>query len=336
MTTFPTPDLLTSIQMKSRQSLLKSQLAVASLELSSGEKGSAAISASGEISQLFGIEQKLETLNADVEILKVAGGKANLVQLGLEKISEGLTSFAEKGFSILPTANAGSIAKVARYAKEALAVSMSALNVKFGRHAVFAGAAVAENAVAPVDALLADISSIVAGASDATSVIAQIDTYFMSSGGGFETNIYRGAPQAAPPSVLMDGQAYETSLRADSDETREALRSLALGFAAGSPSGSLGLIARSRLLEEASIAAVQANKDIVDVRGGIGSTEEAIEQSMAFTRSLKVSTELERSNIRSVEPFEVATRIEALQLQLESVYTLTSRLADLSLTKYLR
>jgi flagellar hook-associated protein 3 FlgL len=43
-----------------------------------------------------------------------------------------------------------------------------------------------------------------------------------------------------------------------------------------------------------------------------------------------------RSDIVSVDPFEVATELQNLQVQLETIYTITARLSGLSLTKYLR
>ncbi len=335
MTLMQTPDFLSSIRLMSQQTLIKSRLSLAGREMTTGEKGRDTISGSQNLSRIFDVERKLRILGADVDALKVAAGKADLVQLGLSRIGDGLSSFSSKVISGAPNTGAA-ILTASRAAKEELSAAMSALNSKYGRHAVFSGAAIDRNAVASADVLLADISAIIAGAGSAAAAISQIDTYFFDPAGGYATSIYLGSQSSAPASVLSDGQRYETPVRADSEEIRQSLRALALGFAAGVTSGTMGLDEKKLLLEEAGIAAIRAGDAMVDVRGAIGSSEESINRRMVATQSQQIATELERSNLRGVDPYEAAVRVEALQLQLQSVYTLTARLADLSLTKYMR
>jgi len=75
---------------------------------------------------------------------------------------------------------------------------------------------------------------------------------------------------------------------------------------------------------------------IVDIRARLGVAEGRIEDARVRSEATRTGLELEEVRLTAASPYEVATDIEAVRRQLESMYVLTARLSDLSLTAYLR
>ncbi|MCK5644400.1 MAG: flagellar biosynthesis protein FlgL, partial [Gammaproteobacteria bacterium] len=65
-------------------------------------------------------------------------------------------------------------------------------------------------------------------------------------------------------------------------------------------------------------------------------SEGRIEAEKVRNQAMSVVFELEHSAILSADPYETVTKLEALQGQLQTIYTVTARLSNLSLTNFLR
>jgi flagellar hook-associated protein 3 FlgL len=61
-----------------------------------------------------------------------------------------------------------------------------------------------------------------------------------------------------------------------------------------------------------------------------------IAQADQSNSTARHALEMTRARIVNVDPYESATRLEAAQIQLETLYALTARLGRLSLTDFLR
>ncbi len=213
---------------------------------------------------------------------------------------------------------------------------VTSLNVRYGRHSIFAGAALDQRAVAPTEVIISDISAIVAGAADSTAALVAIDDYFFSPAGGFETNVFLGATQNGPPFRGESGEIIEYAQRADSFGIRNAIRALTIAVIASDAPNFLDTSDQVDLLREAGNSAIVATGDVTNLRETLGFAEGRIESAEARNRSMSGVFELERSSMISTDPYETATKFEALQIQLQTIYTITARLSNLSLTNYLR
>lgn len=335
--TFPqVSDLASIIGMRSRQSQIKSNLNIASQELVTGEKANLVQAAGGDLSQLFQIESVLESLSTDIDVLRVAAGKTSLMQLSLGRVGESLVGYGPSLLSMVSSGDIQSMKVVGGAAREKLEITISALNVKYGHHSLFSGSAVDRPALAPAEDLVADISAIVAGSANAAAAITSIDSYFFDPAGGFETNIYRGDTLDSGTVFLSDGSRTEYSIRADSLEIRQSLRAFVMAVVASDPGTFTGSTDQVALLKTAAESAINAGSGLLRTREKLGFAEESIEDAGAHSLVLKTAFEIERNGIRSVDPFEAATRLQELQVQLQTIYTLTARMSGLSLTNYLR
>ena len=187
-------------------------------------------------------------------------------------------------------------------------------------------------ALAPSSALLADIASIFAAAPDAAQLEADLDFYFNDPAGGFATNIYLGGAGDLYSIEIAPGERVGLTARADAAPFKDALRGLAVAAVAGSAP-------QSAKRDEALAAAGQrlslANNGVTELRAGIGVEEKRAADARARLDAEETAFNVAYNERTSRDPFEAASRLAALEAQLEASYAMTARLSRLSLTNYL-
>ena len=336
MITIGQSDLASAMKLSEQSTRTKATLEVVSSELSSGMKSNLVEATAGDLGKLFAIDRTISRLSSEVDAIQLAGGKSALAQTALGNIYENLVDFGPQLLSAVERGDMQSSKLIASDARHALGAVVTSLNVRYGRHSIFAGAALDQRAVAPTEVIISDISAIVAGAADSTAALAAIDDYFFSPAGGFETNVFLGATQNGPPFRGESGEIIEYAQRADSFGIRNAIRALTIAVIASDAPNFLDTSDQVDLLREAGNSAIVATGDVTNLRETLGFAEGRIESAEARNRSMSGVFELERSSMISTDPYETATKFEALQIQLQTIYTITARLSNLSLTNYLR
>jgi flagellar hook-associated protein 3 FlgL len=95
-------------------------------------------------------------------------------------------------------------------------------------------------------------------------------------------------------------------------------------------------VERGRLAQQAGQQLVSTEDARTTLRARIGTVEAQIEAARTRNSAEETSLGILRSDLGSVDPYEAATRLQAVQSQLESLYLVTARVSRLSLTEYLR
>lgn len=330
-----TSDLSTLMNLRTHQARVKLELTTAAQELSTGEKSDLLKATGGDLGKLFAIDSRLSQLSTDIGTLKLASGKAGLAQLSLGHIGDSLTTYGADLLSALGRGDQNSQTIYADNARNKLEAAVSALNVRYGHHSIFAGAAVDQRPISSADDVVNDVAALIAGAPDPVTAIAAIDDYFYSAGSGFEVNIYGGAVIDAPEALIDDATSLKYAVRADQTEIRDSLRAFAIAAAVTQNSG-LPPVEREAYLRESAESAMRAKDSIIRVQEDLGYSEEAIGNAQARNAAMTNVFQLERNGIVQADPFDSATQLQAMQTQLETVYTLTARLANLSFTNFMR
>ena len=336
MITVGQSDLVSAMNLSGQSLRTKAALAVAGGELSSGTKSNLVEATAGDLGKLFAIDRSISRLRSEADAIQLAGGKSALAQTALGNIHETLVDFGPQLLSAVERGDVQSSGFIAADAQQALGAVISSLNVRYGRHSIFAGAALDQQAVAPVGVIISDISAIVAGATDSTAALIAIDDYFFNPAGGFETNVFLGATEDGPPFRDESGEIIKYAQRADSKEIRSVIRAFAIAVVASDAPNFIGTSDQVDLLREAGNSAISATDDITTLRETLGFAEGGIESAAARNFSMSSVFQLEKSSMVSADPYETATKFEALQVQLETIYTITARLSGLSLTNFLR
>ena len=329
-------DIASTMMLSLQTTRTKIAFEEVSKELSTGKKDDLITATGGDLGALFAMERTLSRLESEFEAINLAEGKASLTQISLGSIHDNIVEFGPQLLSAVERGDYLSSRLIAGDAKSTLGAVVTSLNAKYGRHSVFAGAGLDQRAISSVDDIINDISVIVVGAASTTDALLEIEEYFYSAGGGFEVNIFTGSALDASPLRREGGTVVEYAQKADSFGIRKTIQALSMAAVGSDASNFSGAVVQGDLLREAGHVSIQATADIIELRETLGFVEGQIEAEKVRNQAMSAVFELEHSAILSADPYETVTKFEALQGQLQTIYTVTARLSNLSLTNFLR
>lgn len=329
-------NLATNMQMARANSQTKLAMNEAGQEVASGYKADLVEATGGDFGPLFAIERTLTQLNMRAQTISSASAKAAASQLNIENIE---TSLADYGTELLGAVGIDSQSQafsIASSARGALDRMVSSLNAQYGGQSLFAGANIDGPAVVDAATMYADITALTLAAPDSVTAIAAIDDYFFDPAGGFATSGFTGSTLDAPGAELADGEVINYSLRGDDLAIRQALRNVAMAAVAANGDHGGSDFDGMNMLQEAATSTISTQEDLTSLREGLGHVEERIDTAAARNSAESTTYEINRNAILAADPYEAATRYQALEGQMEAVYLMTSRLSSMKLQNYLR
>jgi flagellar hook-associated protein 3 FlgL len=329
---------LARVRMMHQQAFeTRNKLDVAAQELTTNLKADRFDATGGNLTRLFALERSLDRNAVFTQTVSLTGLRLEVMQEGLGQI---LTSADDLAVD-LPTAVALGVRSAsllhAASARRSFSDAVGILNTQVAGQSLFAGTATDGPALAPAAAILADLDALVAGAVTAAEAIAAIDAYFAGTPpGGFHTNGYVGAQDHLTPVDIGEGQRIDYGLRADNDDVVAMLRAHAMAavVAGGALAGNDA--EQMILLGEAGSRLLAAKEGVLKLRSAVGSLQEVVEDAKARRTSERETLDLARTRIVVTDPLEAASAYQQLQVQLEAIYTVTSRLANLRFANFMR
>ena len=336
MLNYPLSDLSLSTVLQRNGSAVRANLQQAGVEMSTGLKSDLIAATNGNLDQIFSIDRALGHLKQQSVDLAKAQSRAEATQLNLGTIQDVASPFGTDLLASVSRSDFTSARIFAKNAEAELTSVVRALNGEFAGRRLFSGAADGQIAIAGTDVLLAQVSSILTAAPDATTALTEIDAFFDDVGGGFETLIYSGATEDAASVMTPEGERIDYMVRADAQPIREVLKGMAItaAFDQGMFGGDLDEM--KTLLSSAGQDMVSGADGVVLMRADIGAAEAGIADGQAYAAAQKNSLDLARTSLAGVDVFDAAARFAALETQLTATYTVTSRLSSLTLTNFLR
>lgn len=308
-------------------------------ELTTGQKRSAYEATDGNLTRLFSLERSLDRNAVFRETISLTELRLDVMQQGLgqmlepaERISVDLTSAVGK--NDIPAAR-----QSARDARAAFQETVGVLNGHVAGQALFAGTATDRAALAPADAILAELDALAAATTTAADAVAAIDEYFRKDpapSGAFFTNGYIGSTDDLSAVEIGENARLNFSMRADKQEFVALLSAQAKAAVVANGSFGGDTFEQMALLGNSAAAMLDAKEGILAVRATVGVSQFAVEAARAQRVSEQDTLSLARANIVAVDPLEAASNLQSLQIQLESVYAVTARLGQLSFTNYMR
>jgi flagellar hook-associated protein 3 FlgL len=185
--------------------------------------------------------------------------------------------------------------------------------------------------------ILQELRAIVTAAPDIATAIADLDAWFQTPGGGYDTVAAIGSETGGGDVYLGEGERLDAGVTVYDEGVRTALSGLAMATLVAE--GTVSVISEDARFEMASAAAnrmLQGEADLVNTRSRLGAAEGRIEAARVQAEATRTALELEQTRLTSADPYTTATEIEAVSLKLESLFLLTSRLSSLSLANYLK
>ena len=329
-------NLANHMQMARANSQTKLAMKNSGQEVASGRKSDMRAATGGDYGPLFAIERNLVQLDMRAQTIKEASTKAAASQINMENIQTTLANYGTDLLGAVGIDSQPQAFSIANSARGALDRMVSSLNAQYGGQSLFAGASIDGPAVVNAATMYADITSLTMAAPDSVTAIAAIDDYFFNPAGGFASGGFTGSTLDAPGAELADGEVVDYSVRGDDLAIRQALRNVAMAAVAANGDHGGSNFDGMNMLREAALGAISAQDGLIDLREGLGHVEEQIDTAAARNSAESTTFEINRNAILAADPYEAATRFQALEGQMEAVYLMTSRLSSMRLQNYLR
>jgi len=328
-------DLSRGFALKRQSVALKQALMRLGTEVSTGRTADPVSQLGGNTVRLSQIERDLVLAASYRDGVREARLTAETMQVSLQRIGADTDSLIDTLVLTGADARPPGISLVAAEAGATLESVVSALNTgAAGRH-LFSGTAVDAAPLIPATDILAELRTAMAGARTPAEALAAADSFFDTPGGAFETLVYRGSANDPVPVDLGAGETAALGVRAADDAFRETLKFTALAALAGDAGLPMTDGARRGTLDLALDGLLGVMDAQSGLRATLGLAENRIAQAATRIEAETAAFQMARNALVSVDPYEAATELEAVRLQLETVYSVTARLSRLSLVNFL-
>lgn len=335
MTQLSLGDLAGNFLLRRQNSVLKQSMTRLTNEVTTGRVKDSVSHLGRRLSALSALERDLDLIGARRIAVSEAGVQATSMQAALGQVQDSAAELADtvSMAALVPESVArGSVSVVAR---QSLDTMFSALNTQVAGRALFAGTDIAAQPLPDVETLRDSLRVSLSGLTTAEDVMTAADAFFGTEGGAFDTLIYRGADADFAPFVLGGGQTVRLDIRADDPVLKSVIKTAAVTSLIEDMSPNLASTEIENLFNAVTGRAAADQDRLTRLRGELGFAEQRIDIRNAELASRQSSTELARNNLLSVDMYQSATELEAVQQQLETLYTLTARSSRLSLVNFL-
>ncbi|MBV1869152.1 MAG: hypothetical protein KUG69_14810 [Marinosulfonomonas sp.] len=329
-------DMAMNFQNRRHNVQLKTDLLRLSQELSSGHRQDLSSLVTGDLLPIASLEHALKVATAFSTATSEAALLAETMQASLELVQN---NSAELGAALLVASNSESpimIQTATVDAKLKFEAVVSSFNIRIADRYAFSGMATDQAALADADTILASLQIATAAETTAAGVESVVSAWFDDPGGAYETVGYTGSNVPLAAVRLSPTDAVSLSISAADSEVREVLKGFAMAALVGQGSMNGSATEQATLIRTAGEQLLTSQFDLTALRAKVGSAEARIHDVTTSNAAQKHALELARTELTAVNPFETATELEAVRMQLETFYTVTARLSRLSLMEFLR
>ncbi len=324
---------LSAIQRQASQT--RANLDRTGVELASGQKSDLYKATGGNLTRLFSLDRALERNAVYTDTIALTETRLDILQASLASITEPIRQLSTDLKISVGMNDISSSLTHAKTSRARLAEAIGVLNTRVAGQALFAGTATGGNAMAQVTTILADLQTAIGGAVTAEDAIDAVEAYF-APGGPFFGDGYVGADEDLVDVELAEGARYQFTVRADTPEIRALLQGHALAALVAEGAFAGDIPSQLNLLGNAATIMTEGTNQMLALQATVGVNQSTVERAKAERQAERNSLDLARTAMLEADQLEVASRFQALEAQLESVYTVTARLSQLSFVNYMR
>ncbi|MFC4218379.1 flagellin [Pseudophaeobacter arcticus] len=327
-------DLTTHSFLRNRNAELKMDLATLSQEVSTGKKSNLTEELGGDFSYLADIENNLNRINSQTVATNETKLFALSMQSNLSRIAEGTQLMRDDIISVSTTLNAVDAEQFAKEADRQLDAAISSLNGWAGGRSLFSGTATGTSPLNSADTLMSELVLETAGLTDAADIVQAVKDWFADPA-GFDAVMYNGSTTDLSPVEIGDGETVSLALRADDPDLTHALQSFAILALLDEPALALSDEAKVGLTRAGMTEMADSSSRLIGVQADIGFMEAQLERVSTRNEASKTSLSLAFNDIVLADQYEVSSKLKSTETQLEILYTVTARSAQLSLVKHM-
>ncbi|MBP0484583.1 flagellin [Sagittula salina] len=324
---------------------LQRDLSTAEQELSTGVHADVYQSLGAGAAEALDLNASIARDEAQVTANKLLSGRIDTMSQSLTAIREALQPALEQAVS---SGNLGSGAALRTAAEAALNSLISLGNATYGGRLVFGGTGALQQWSMPrndtglsPEGVIADaLSAGLATPADLSARMADLDAIFGGTAADpakqYDNLFYRGQMGGGRASVGIGNDDVLTyGVQANDTAFRDALQGLSMLAsveldAIPDPQVLAGWVdAATSLIEKGSAGFLALETELDSSSTRIDNANERMQDRMALYKGRV-------SDLVSVDPYEAATRITALETQLQASYAVTARLSSLSFLNFMR
>ena len=337
MSSYSLGDMAQSQMLRRRNTDLKHQISQLTQELSSGRTSDVVRTLSGDYSYLVDIERNMKTLDGYKTSTSEASTYAAAMQNTLDHMQSTSATFSEE----LLASGRANIPQVVRsaadHAGDQLDALISSLNNQVAGRTLFGGISTDRAALVDSATLLTEVGNaiVAAGAITVGDIEIAVQNWF-DDPLGFEAVAYLGSNTGLSPFQLGKGEQASLDIKASDPAFRDVLRNTVLAAISTDPSLGLTEQDQAALMTTSGIGLFDASRNITGLRAEVGAVEARIDRNTTRNAAERTSTEYAKGALLGIDQYEAATRLEEVQFQLESLYSVTVRLSRLSLLNFMQ
>ncbi|MBZ4022060.1 hypothetical protein CKO11_06265 [Rhodobacter sp. TJ_12] len=330
-------DMAQTYMMRNHNAQLKTTMNRLSSELVTGVTGDVGAAVGGDFTALASIERSLSRADVLNQVAVETNLLASSQQSALELMQGHANDLGSTLMSITTTTHTTEIATGAQDAEIRFSSILDALNTNVAGRYVMSGNTTDTLPVADSNTIMTALKAATSAALSGTDVVTAVDAWFDQpvGGGGFLDVAYFGSQNPLAPVQISDSDHAQITLTAADSDIRELLKGFALATLVSQDAVPNNQTARAFVMQAAGERMVTADAALSTVRANVGLVEGQLESAQTRNTAQKSSLEIAKNELIGVDPYDGATALEAVQSQLETLYTLTSRVSQLSLTDYI-
>ena len=328
-------DLARAFAMRQHSATLKQNIQSLNEELVTGTASDLTDHLGGSYARLTGIERELRLLDGYSVTISEAEQFTGLMQARLEQVNDIAGNFARDLIATDASSSVVTSETIAEEGRQQFETVVAMLNSQAAGRSMFAGDTTDRAPLVAGDLILAELETIVAGATTATDIETAVNNWFADPL-GFDAFAYTGSNTALAPFKMSDTAEASVDIKANDPALKDVMKSFAMAALATAPGTTLPLTEQTDLYRQAGESMLAAERDMVETQARLGLAQELVDDWSVRNQTETAGLEYAKGALMKIDPYEAATELEAAQFQLESLYAVTVRLSQLSLVNFLR
>lgn len=327
-------DMAQTFTLRKQNLALKAFVQRMSSEMTTGQVSDPAAAVRGDFRPLIAIDASLRRIDGFSAATTEASGFTAAMQSALTSVQEMVTQTIPALLTASNSAQPAHVNGVGIDAAQKFGSAVAMFGTRMGDRAVFAGVETTGAALADPETILSALDLAVAGSTTAAGVEAAVTAWFEDPL-GYVTQGYLGGVPLTPVSVAP-GETADISVTAADPTIRDTLKGLALAALLDRNALAGDTIERAALAKLAATTLMETATARSDVAARVGSAEERIAEATSRNSAELLALKIARSGILEVDPYEATSALTDAQTKLEALYSVTARMARLSLVDFLR
>ena len=329
-------DLASNVMLNQASIRVKRSLMQLSQELTTGVTSDVRSTLRNDLTHQMDWEHRLLANSVQDKTLSEALVKIQAKQSVLGSINDTIVSFAN---SVETTGIGSAVAStnvLSKNAKTLLEQVVSQLNTRAAGQTLFAGTDTDLVSMASVEDTMTSVKASIGPVATVDDVVQGVKDWMNDPVAGYQAIAYLGSTDDPSPIRLTSNRTISETSKADHEALQAVVENLILATLSSDETFAPSEIIQVDLLQTSSNGLRSADASLIELRVSLGFVEAELERQKVKTSAETSTLEQLRANVLGIDEYEVASKLQETELQLEKIYAMTARSARMSLLEYLQ